>query len=131
MKNLSQLGESEMKPDSEFEEKGFTMEITVLSRRNSGRISEMMIQLNDESIRLNDWQIRQVFSDADNKPLPSTLFLLKSSPSQKNQFYVIGAGYGHGRGMCQWGAIGQSLKGKSYKDILTFYYPGLFLNKIY
>ena len=35
-----------------------------------------------------------------------------------------GKGWGHGVGLCQWGALGMSLFGKSYKEILDFYYPG-------
>jgi stage II sporulation protein D len=35
-----------------------------------------------------------------------------------------GRGWGHGVGLCQWGALGQSLLGRSYEDILKFYYPG-------
>ncbi|MBI3253006.1 MAG: SpoIID/LytB domain-containing protein [Candidatus Omnitrophica bacterium] len=35
-----------------------------------------------------------------------------------------GKGWGHGVGLCQWGALGQALFGKNYKDILKFYYPG-------
>ncbi len=35
-----------------------------------------------------------------------------------------GRGFGHGVGMCQWGARGMAEAGKSYRDILHFYYPG-------
>ena len=35
-----------------------------------------------------------------------------------------GKGWGHGVGLCQWGTLGQALLGKSFKDILLFYYPG-------
>ena len=35
-----------------------------------------------------------------------------------------GKGWGHGVGLCQWGALGQSLLGHSCQDILNFYYPG-------
>jgi stage II sporulation protein D len=35
-----------------------------------------------------------------------------------------GKGWGHGVGMCQWGAKGQAEHGRSYTDILSFYYPG-------
>ena len=35
-----------------------------------------------------------------------------------------GKGWGHGVGLCQWGALGQALLGKNYKEILKFYYPG-------
>ncbi len=34
-------------------------------------------------------------------------------------------GYGHAVGMCQWGAQGMALKGKNYKEILTYYYQGV------
>ncbi|HET6627430.1 MAG TPA: SpoIID/LytB domain-containing protein [Nocardioidaceae bacterium] len=40
------------------------------------------------------------------------------------QVVVRGHGYGHGHGMSQYGAQGAALKGKSYRDIMAFYYPG-------
>lgn len=42
-----------------------------------------------------------------------------------------GRGAGHGIGMCQWGAKGLAMKGKSYISILKFYYKGVELKKIY
>lgn len=39
-------------------------------------------------------------------------------------FRLTGHGFGHGRGMSQWGAQGAALTGMSYEDILAFYYPG-------
>lgn len=41
-----------------------------------------------------------------------------------------GKGWGHGVGLCQWGAFGMSQKGYDYKQILAFYYPGAELTKI-
>lgn len=38
-------------------------------------------------------------------------------------FEVIGHGWGHGRGMSQWGAATAGARGVSYRDILDFYYP--------
>lgn len=37
---------------------------------------------------------------------------------------VYGKGFGHGRGMSQYGAQGAAIAGKSYNQILSFYYPG-------
>jgi stage II sporulation protein D len=37
---------------------------------------------------------------------------------------IAGNGYGHGVGMCQWGAIGRSRAGQDFRTILTTYYPG-------
>jgi stage II sporulation protein D (peptidoglycan lytic transglycosylase) len=35
-----------------------------------------------------------------------------------------GRGYGHGVGLCQWGAKGMAEQGSTARDILAFYYPG-------
>lgn len=40
------------------------------------------------------------------------------------QFALVGHGYGHGRGMSQWGAYGAATDGRSAAQILDFYYPG-------
>jgi SpoIID/LytB domain protein len=42
-----------------------------------------------------------------------------------------GRGYGHGAGMCQWGAIGRARAGQSYSQILETYYPGAVLVTAY
>jgi SpoIID/LytB domain protein len=41
---------------------------------------------------------------------------------------VLGHGYGHGRGMSQWGAYGAATAGLTYDQILAFYYPGTALS---
>lgn len=43
---------------------------------------------------------------------------------------VTTVGYGHGVGMCQYGAKGLALKGKNYNDILRHYYTGVEINKL-
>ncbi|MES0489328.1 MAG: SpoIID/LytB domain-containing protein [Leptospirales bacterium] len=43
---------------------------------------------------------------------------------QNASFYIIrGKGLGHGVGMCQWGAMRQASMGKTYDEILEFYFP--------
>jgi SpoIID/LytB domain protein len=37
---------------------------------------------------------------------------------------IVGRGFGHGRGLSQYGAQGAALAGKSVRQILDFYYPG-------
>jgi stage II sporulation protein D len=44
-------------------------------------------------------------------------------------FVVSGGGYGHGVGLSQFGAFAQAKAGRSYTDILSFYYPGTVLAK--
>ena len=46
------------------------------------------------------------------------------------EFYD-GRGYGHGVGMCQWGAEGMAKRGYSARQILEFYYPGARIVAVY
>lgn len=50
---------------------------------------------------------------------------------QGKRLVLSGKGYGHGVGMSQWGAYDLAKKGKSYRDILNFYYPKTILKKLY
>ncbi len=43
---------------------------------------------------------------------------------------IVGAGWGHGKGMSQYGAYGAATKGLKYDKILDFYYPGTKLDKL-
>jgi stage II sporulation protein D len=44
---------------------------------------------------------------------------------------IEGRGWGHGVGMCQWGAIEMGRKGATETDILRYYYPGVAFTKVY
>jgi SpoIID/LytB domain protein len=44
---------------------------------------------------------------------------------------LSGGGWGHGAGMCQWGAVGRAAAGQRYRDILRAYYSGAEVAKIY
>jgi SpoIID/LytB domain protein len=112
-------------------DEGFQLEVEITSRQASDRIEKIALSLNKKKISLNEWESRYILASQDSNLLPSTLFFLKKSPSSPDLIYLVGAGYGHGKGMCQWGAIGQALNGRSYQDILKFYYPMLSLKKVY
>jgi stage II sporulation protein D len=45
--------------------------------------------------------------------------------------FLDGHGFGHGIGLCQWGAEGQARIGRRAGDILKFYYPGAHLTRLY
>ncbi|MBI4055484.1 MAG: SpoIID/LytB domain-containing protein [Elusimicrobia bacterium] len=45
-------------------------------------------------------------------------------------YRLIGRGWGHGVGMCQWGARAQAEQGRGYREILKFYYPGTILKSL-
>lgn len=59
---------------------------------------------------------------------PSNTFSIKK---QNDGIVVLGEGLGHGVGLCQMGAFSMAMRGQSYKKILTHYFPGHVLRKIY
>ena len=63
----------------------------------------------------------------DSMYLKSTLFWIKITPKG---IIFRGRGWGHGVGMCQWGAFGMARSGYNYRRILDFYYPGAKIEKI-
>jgi len=50
---------------------------------------------------------------------------------EEGMFIFLGRGSGHGVGMCQWGARGMAVDGKSYREILEYYYPGCRITRKY
>lgn len=54
--------------------------------------------------------------------VPGTRFRIAGTKSEFVHFSSTGAG--HGVGMCQWGAAKQARLGKSYRQILDYYFPG-------
>lgn len=53
--------------------------------------------------------------------LKSTLF---NAWAEDDRYIFEGRGYGHGVGLCQWGAGEQARQGWDYRSILRFYYQG-------
>jgi len=102
---------------------------TVLSRTAQGRVQQMQISYGDTSVVLNGYSIRRFFSDSDSGDLKSRFFSISSTDST---ILINGGGYGHGVGMCQWGALNMSEKGFKYYDILVNkYFKGTYLKKVY
>lgn len=54
--------------------------------------------------------------------IKSTLFGVQK---WNNEIVFSGRGNGHGVGMCQWGARAMAANGKTFKNILAHYYPGV------
>ena len=105
--------------------------------------------LNDNGYKINDIQnievsAKNVSGRADSvgvvnslgtERIPANKFRLAVGPNllRSTNFEVVirgdralfnGRGWGHGVGMCQWGAYYMSKKGFSCDEILQFYYPG-------
>lgn len=110
-------------------------DIKIKSRFKSGRVNELDIIVNDgekiqKTIFLVSNQIRSIIRSGDGKSiLRSTLFSIKVD--ENKNIVITGKGNGHGVGLCQWGAIGQSKKGMDYEEILNHYFPGTTIKNLY
>jgi stage II sporulation protein D len=49
----------------------------------------------------------------------------------RGEVKITGRGFGHGAGMCQWGAEGLAEEGWAYRRILEHYYPGAEIQRLY
>jgi len=57
---------------------------------------------------------------------------IKKTPDSVSQALIIwGAGFGHGTGLCQEGAMAMARQGYSHQEILEHYYPKAELEKVY
>jgi stage II sporulation protein D len=67
------------------------------------------------------YSVRRFRSIIGRETLKSPKFRIKKYP---RFFLFYGKGWGHGVGMCQWGAFGLGLRRWNYIRILSYYYPG-------
>jgi stage II sporulation protein D len=93
--------------------------VTILSRNKSGRVDK--IEIKDDqgtAVVLSGKDFRQMIG-------PNELRSAKFDAAIKwGDLVLDGSGWGHGVGMCQWGAFEMARRGKKCEDILQYYYPG-------
>ena len=54
-----------------------------------------------------------------------------SASGRPSMFFFWGAGFGHGAGMCQDGAVGMAEAGYSWRQIIDHYFPNTKIKKLY
>jgi len=111
---------------------GKITDITEQGRTPSGRVAALIVQTETGSYTLRGNDIRFVLRDPKGAILNSTYFTFIESTNggEISNLTVNGRGYGHGIGMCQWGAIGRARAGQNYRTILETYYPGTTIGRI-
>ncbi len=102
-------------------------------RGSSGRVRVLKISIDDKShngqpIILSGIKFRHMMNRGEGENLKSTWFDVKVSG---NDIQFSGRGYGHGVGMCQIGATTKARMGQTYAQILSYYYSGISLKKVY
>lgn len=96
-----------------------SLEVRVLSVNASGRVSS--VEVSDATGRrrvLRGNEFRSLVGNGDLRSLAFTVV------RQADEFVFQGRGWGHGVGLCQWGAKALSDAGVDYRRILSHYYPG-------
>jgi len=119
--NLYQIGIS--LPDTEL-----IKSLKFKRNSKSKRVVEVIIITNKHNHKIPAYNIRRLFGSEEDpgRLLKSSYFNISV---KDNKIIIEGRGYGHGVGMCQFGAMGMAKKGKNYKKILKHYYPGTKINR--
>ena len=112
---------------------GAVVDLIPVERGTSGRLSKLRIV--GEKLTLvigKELEIRRALSKSH---LYSSAFVVdafdRNEQGIPKRFALIGAGWGHGVGLCQIGAAVMGERGYSYKEILLHYYPGAIIKQIY
>jgi SpoIID/LytB domain protein len=111
---------------------GKLQDLRVLRRGVSGRVITVQVVGSENRFILDrELQIRQSLSD--NTLYSSCFFIARSAWSNgiPGKFRLRGAGWGHGVGMCQAGAAMMAHAGRKFEQLLTHYYRGVYLKKLY
>ncbi len=99
--------------------------IKILSRSKDGR-ADVIELLGDKTQKVSGHEFRMALGAMKVK---STL--IKSLKLDGTKVRIAGAGFGHGVGMCQYGALGMGKDKKTFQEILSHYYPGTEIKRLY
>jgi len=105
--------------------------IRVLSRTEGDRVDQLEVEASGGRYVLRKNEIRWVLQPAEGRILGSTDFVVRQGRLEDGEIVVEGRGFGHGIGMCQWGAIGRARAGQGYREILAAYYQDAAVQRLY
>ena len=106
-------------------------------RGNSGRVLSLdIIGVLDDNTNFSlsigsEYEIRRILH---HEFLYSSAFTIESNSehnNKTNRFTLNGAGWGHGVGLCQIGALGMALDGGKTEEILLHYYQSSQIRNLY
>ena len=120
---------------------GLILDIIPLKRGVSGRIYQLKIvgskhtEIIGKELKIRRWLSRTClyssWFDVEKTPSPSRQGSLPLHGGVGGGFFTLhGHGWGHGAGLCQIGAAVMAAEGKTYEEILSFYYRGAALQHI-
>jgi stage II sporulation protein D len=89
----------------------------ILGTDNSGRITDLKIIGADKEVKIPAKDFRSIVGP---NVIRSTNFGVSLV---EDDIVFEGLGWGHGAGLCQWGAYFMAKQGRDYAAILRYYYP--------
>ena len=101
--------------------------LEVDSKTPSGRVAALAVRTDRGRYLVRGNDVRFVMRVPNGEILNSTYFSVRTERDGDGRLARAtfeGGGYGHGIGMCQWGAIGRARAGQDFRTILSTYYPG-------
>ena len=103
--------------------------IKLIKNRKSKRVLKLVIITEEKEYPIPGYHIRTILGDKRDAGglLKSNYLTLRT---KGDEVIIEGKGWGHGVGMCQFGAIEMARQGKNYKQILYHYYSGTRIKKI-
>ncbi len=104
--------------NSRYGSVGQIREMSVTQRTASGRVQELTIAGSKRRVRMTGYEVRALFGF---ERIRSPLFTVANTDGG---FLIDGHGWGHGVGLCQWGAAELARRGASASELLQWYYPG-------
>lgn len=112
---------------------GAILDMKAVERGKSGRVSKLQIIGAEKTFTIGkELEIRRTLSDSH---LLSSAFVVDKYDMDEQgvpqRFELIGAGWGHGVGLCQIGAAVMGEQGYHYDAILLHYYQGAKIKKLY
>jgi stage II sporulation protein D len=79
------------------------------------------------------YAVRAVFETPEGRPLGGSAvrFETRQQDGALAELVARGRGWGHGVGLCQWGAVGRARAGQDVRTILNAYFPGTTVARAY
>ncbi len=98
--------------------------LEVKRRGRSGRVAEVLVHGSRGEAVLKGFQVSRAFDLYETLVDVVPEYRNAGTDNELVRVRFSGRGWGHGVGMCQWGAFGMAQRGKSAREILAHYYPG-------
>lgn len=113
---LSRIKEALLKAG--YEGCGAIENVSIIKMDPSGRVKDLSINTNKSNIKISGKDFRAIVGPDIIRSLNFKVSIIGETAD------FNGSGWGHGVGLCQWGAYFMAKEGYDYKRILEYYYPG-------